>query len=37
LRRPVESGLTALIAVMNEPTVGAASRERHLERVDDEL
>jgi hypothetical protein len=29
--------LTAMIGVVNQPTVGATARERHLERVDDQL
>jgi hypothetical protein len=37
LRGPVEPGLAALIAVVNEAGVGATSVKRHLERVYDQL
>ena len=37
LRRPLESALPALVGVVHEPGVGAAARDGHLERVDDEL
>jgi hypothetical protein len=37
LRRPIESTLAALIAVVNEAGVGATSVKRHLERVYDQL
>ena len=37
LRGPVESELTPLVRMMDQPAVRATSSKRHLERVDDEL
>jgi hypothetical protein len=37
LRRPFESALAALVGVVNETAIGAATVQRHVQRVDDEL
>ena len=37
LQGPVESGLTALVAVVNEPARWAAPVRGHLQRVDDQF
>jgi hypothetical protein len=37
LRRPRESALAALIGMMDQPSVGPAAGDGHVQRVDDEL